>query len=77
MIDNVKGMPPATEKGCRLTALIDSGGLAEVDLSEKEQNSTRRRRLDERLLKSTTELPENFDVFADDYRHCKRKKKVL
>ncbi|TMW92796.1 hypothetical protein EJD97_012557 [Solanum chilense] len=77
MIDNVKGMPPATEKGCRLTALIDSGGLAEVDLSEKEQNSTRRRRLDERLLKSTTELPGNFNVFADDYRHCKRKKSTV
>ncbi|XP_015068293.1 protein phosphatase 2C 51-like [Solanum pennellii] len=77
MIDNVKGMPPANEKGCRLTALIDSGGLAEVDLTEKEQNSTRRRRLDGRLLKSTTELPENFNVFADDYRHCKKKKSTV
>lgn len=74
MIDSVKGLPPVAEKGCRLTALVDSGGLAEVDLSEKEPNFTRRRRLNERRLKSSPELPENFDVFAADYRHYKKKK---
>ncbi|KAK4734678.1 hypothetical protein R3W88_008939 [Solanum pinnatisectum] len=74
MIDNVKGLPPVAEKGCRLTALVDSGGLAEVDLSEKEPNFTRRRRLNERQLKSSPELPENFNVFASDYRHYKKKK---
>lgn len=74
MIDNVKGLPPVAEKGCRLTALVDSGGLAEVDLSEKEPNFTRRRRLNERRLKSSPDLPENFNVFAADYRHYKKKK---
>uniref|UniRef100_A0A0V0HVW2 Putative ovule protein n=1 Tax=Solanum chacoense TaxID=4108 RepID=A0A0V0HVW2_SOLCH len=74
MIDSVKGLPPAAEKGCRLTALVDSGGLAEVDLSEKEPNFTRRRRLNERRLKSSPVLQENFNAFAADYRHCKKKK---
>ncbi|MCD9558683.1 hypothetical protein HAX54_016217 [Datura stramonium] len=76
MIDNLKGMPPAAEKGCRLTALMESGGLAEVDLSEKQPNFTRRRRLNVRRLKTLCstppELPENFHVFAD--RHYKKKK---
>lgn len=74
MIDSVKGLPPVAEKGCRLTVLVDSGGLAEVDLSEKEPNFTRRRRLNERRLKSSPDLPENFNVFAADYRHYKKKK---
>lgn len=73
MIDKLKGMQPATEKGCRLTALMESGGLPEVDLSEKQPNFTRRRRLSVR--KPSPELPENFNVFADYYNmHYKKKK---
>ncbi|XP_055826099.1 protein phosphatase 2C 51-like [Solanum dulcamara] len=75
MIDNLKGMPPATEKGCRLTALMESGGLAEVDLShEKQPNFTGRRRLNVRRLEPPPELPENFNDFAADYGHYKKKK---
>lgn len=75
MIDNLKGMPPATEKGCRLTALMESGVLAEVDLShEKQPNFTRRRRLNVRRLEPPPELSENFNDFAADYQHYKKKK---
>lgn len=80
MIDNLKGMPPAAEKGCWLTALMESGGLAEVDLSEKQPNFTRRRRLNVRRLKTLCgtppELPENFHIFADGCRYYKKKKPV-
>ncbi|KAM3319844.1 protein phosphatase 2C 51 [Capsicum chacoense] len=64
MIDNVNTVPPVTEKGCRITALMESGGVTEVDLTgDNQPNFTRRRK-----------LQENFNVFADDYRYNKKKK---
>ncbi|KAF3631893.1 putative protein phosphatase 2C 8 [Capsicum annuum] len=64
MIDNVNSVPPVTEKGCRITALMESGGVTEVDRTgDNQPNFTRRRK-----------LQENFNVFADDYRYNKKKK---
>ncbi|XP_060203825.1 protein phosphatase 2C 51-like [Lycium barbarum] len=57
MIDNIKSMAPATEKGCRFTALMESSGLAEVDLNKKRQNLTRRKRLHVRRLNLLCSTP--------------------
>ncbi|XP_009771243.1 protein phosphatase 2C 51 [Nicotiana tabacum] len=71
MIDNLKDTSPAAERGCRLTALMESGGIAKVDLNEKHQNFARQKRLNVRRLKK---LSENFRFYAADYRYYKRKK---
>ncbi|XP_059304645.1 protein phosphatase 2C 51-like [Lycium ferocissimum] len=57
MIDNLKSMSPATEKGCRLAALMEPSGLADVDLNEKRQNLTRRKRLNVRRLNLLCSTP--------------------
>ncbi|CAN4085758.1 unnamed protein product [Withania somnifera] len=63
-------MTPAAENGCRLTALMESGGVAEVDLTDKQlPNFTRPRRLNVR----PPESPENFNLFTGDYRYHKKK----
>lgn len=69
--DNLKEPSPAAERGCRLTALMESGGIAKVDLNEKHQNFARQKRLNVRRLKK---LSENFRFYAADYRYYKRKK---